>query len=235
MKPTINFNHNQIMNNHTELTTKIEKIIQMGEKVLATETKGFQQQTFVNEQQFHDFRISGLSFLSRVFNNNSQYYQSFKTEVTSPGTSRTKRGLGILLAAGKDLKGDWLETTRGAITSEILTEFMAMAKSHIEMGNLTSSTVLIGAVIEKYLRNLCSANNIVVTNKQSKAPALKKPLQLTGEAYKKKLYDRQQHKKIISWLELCDSAAQTPPAEVSIKEIETMYTDVTRFISDTHY
>ena len=223
------------MKNRTELTAKIKKIAEMGEEVLATETKGFQQQTFVNEQQFHDFRISGLSFLSRVFGNTSQHYQSFKTEVTSPGTSRTKRGLGILIAAGKDLEGDWIQTTRGAITAEILTDFMVMAKSHIDTGNMVGATVLIGAVIEKHLRNLCLANNIDITNKQSKTTALKKPLQLTGEAYKKKLYDRPQHKKIITWFELCDSAAQTPPVEILPRQVETMHVDVAKFMSATPY
>ena len=36
------------MKKRADLTTKIEAVITMGEKVLATESKGFQQQTFVN-------------------------------------------------------------------------------------------------------------------------------------------------------------------------------------------
>lgn len=223
------------MKNREDLTAKAQAVIAMGEKVLTTESKGYQQQTFVNEQQFHDFRISGLSFLSRVFGDNSQYYQHFKSEVTSPGTSRTKRGLGILSAATAELQNNWVETTRGAITSEILTEFMAMAKNHIEAGNLQSGLILIGAVIEKHLRDLCLAGDISTTNQQSGSATPKKPLQLTGEGYKKKLYDRQQHKKIISWLEICDNAALDTISDISVEQAQKMHADVSRFLADTPY
>ncbi len=223
------------MKNREDLAARVQAIIAMGEKVLATESKGFQQQTFVNEQQFHDFRISGLSFLSRVFGDNSQYYLRFKSEVTSPGTSRTKRGLGILSAATTELQNNWVETTRGAITTEILTEFMAMAKIHMEEGNLQSGIILIGAVIEKHLQNLCLAGNISISNQQSGSTAAKKPLQLTGEAYKKKLYDRQQHKRIITWLELCSSASQNTMSNISVEQVEDMHAHVSRFLADTPY
>ncbi len=223
------------MKNKADLTAKVQAIITMGEKVLATESKGFQQQTFVNEQQFHDFRISGLSLLSRVFGDNSQYYLRFKSEVTSPGTSRTKRGLGILSAATTELQDNWVETTRGAITSEILADFMAMAEIHIEAGNLQSGLILIGAVIEKHLRNLCLAGNISTTNQQSGSASPKKPLQLTGEAYKKKLYDRQQHRRIISWLEICDNAALDTMSDISVEQVQDMHADVSRFLAETPY
>lgn len=223
------------MKKRADLTTKIEAVITMGEKVLATETKGFQQQTFVNEQQFHDFRISGISLLSRIFGDKNEHYQCFKTEVTSPGTSRTRRGLGILSAARTELQGNWIETTRASITSEILTEFMAMAKTRIEAGNLHSAAILICAVVEKHLRNLCLANDISATNEQLHSTTLKKPLQLNGEAYKKKLYDRLQNRKIISWFELCDSADPTAESDISVKQLESMHTDVTHFLSRTPY
>ena len=223
------------MKKRADLTTKIEAVITMGEKVLATETKGFQQQTFVNEQQFHDFRISGISLLSRIFGDKNEHYQCFKTEVTSPGTSRTRRGLGILSAARTELQGNWIETTRASITSEILTEFMAMAKTKIEAGNLHSAAILICAVVEKHLRNLCLANDISTTNEQLHSTTLKKPLQLNGEAYKKKLYDRQQNRKIISWFELCGSADPTTVSDISVKQLESMHADVTHFLSKTPY
>jgi hypothetical protein len=223
------------MKKRADLTAKIEAVIAMGEKVLETETKGFQQQTFVNEQQFHDFRISGISLLSRIFGDKNQHYQCFKTEVTSPGASRTRRGLGILSAARTELQGNWVETTRASITSEILTEFMAMAKTNIEAGNLHSAAILICAVVEKHLRNLCLANDISTINELVHSTTLKKPLQLNGEAYKKKLYDRQQNRKIISWFELRDGAEPTTVNDILVKQLESMHADVTKFMSQTPY
>lgn len=223
------------MKNRDNLTAKIEAVIETGEKVLATETKGFQQQTFVDEEKFHDFRISGISLLSRIFGNKNPHYQCFKTEVTSPGVSRTKRGIGILSAARTELNGNWVETTKGSITSEILTEFMTMAKNHIDTGNLRGGATLIGAVIEKHLRNICLANDISAINRQLQTATLKKPVQLNGEAYKKKLYDRQQNKKITSWIELCEAAVPDSVSEISVKELKDMHAGVIRFISQTPY
>jgi len=223
------------MKNREELITKVQAVITTGEKVLATESKGFQQQTFVNEQLFHDFRISGLSLISRIFGNNSEYYTCFKSEVTSPGAGRTKRGLGILSAAAADLQGNWVETTRGTICAEILADFMTMAKSHMEAGSLQGAVILAGAAIEEHLRRLCLANEISTINRQSSAATAKKPLQLTGEAYKKKLYDRQQHKKIISWLQLYAEMSQNTICEISDKQVESMITGVSLFLKDTPY
>jgi len=223
------------MKNQDDLTAKIDAVIERGKKVLATETKGFQQQTFIDEQKFHDFRISGISLLSRIFGNHNEHYQCFKSEVTSPGSSRTKRGLGILSAARTELQGNWIETTKASITSEILAEFMAMAKVHIETGNLRAAAILIGAVLEKYLRNLCLANNISTTNDRQQSATLKKAGQLTGEAYKKKLYNRQQNKKIISWVNLYDTAAEENMNDISVQQLNSMLEDVTRFISQTRY
>jgi len=218
------------MKNKEELTAKVQAVITMGGKVLDTESKGFQQQTFVNEQLFHDFRISGLSLLSRIFGISSEYYKSFKSEVTSPGSSRTKRGLGILSAAAADLQGNWIETTGGAISSEILTDFLHMAKNHLDGNNLPGVAVLAGAVLEEHLRRLCLANNISIINDRSASAAAKKPLQLSSEAYKKKIYDRNQYKKLISWLELCNSAD-----ELSGKKIEDMLVGIGEFLKETAY
>ena len=110
-----------------------------------------------------------------------------------------------------------------------------MAKNHIEAGNLQSGLILIGAVIEKHLRNLCLAGNINTTNQQLGSATPKKPLQLTGEAYKKKLYDRQQHKKIITWLEICGNAALNSISDISVEQVQDMHADVSRFLADTPY
>ncbi len=80
------------MKNQDELIAQAAAIITLGEKVLATETSDSQSKSLVNEQNFHDFRISSLSFLSRVFGETSTYYESFRTEVIHHTASRTRRG-----------------------------------------------------------------------------------------------------------------------------------------------
>jgi len=110
-----------------------------------------------------------------------------------------------------------------------------MAKTNIEAGNLHSAAILICAVVEKHLRNLCLANDISTINELVHSTTLKKPLQLNGEAYKKKLYDRQQNRKIISWFELRDGAEPTTVNDILVKQLESMHADVTKFILQTPY
>ncbi|MFH0782028.1 MAG: hypothetical protein V2B20_08785 [Pseudomonadota bacterium] len=223
------------MKNQDELIAQLAGILTAGEKVLTTEIGDNQQKSLVSEEKFHEFRISALSYLGRVFGQDSTYHQSFKSEVTQPSASRTRRGIGILMAAKKDLEGDWLETTSGAINRDVLTDILRLAKMQLDANNFRAATVIAGAVLEKQLRNLCQANGIKLFNEiQSKAVA-KKGLQLTGEAYKRQIYNRQANKEIISWLELYDRAAEAKSDDIPADQAKTMVGGVLSFLTKIRY
>jgi hypothetical protein len=223
------------MKNQDELLAQLAAILTTGEKVLATETGENQQKRLVSEEKFHDFRISAMSFLGRVFGQDSTYHQSFKSEVTQPSASRTRRGIGILTAAEKDLRGDWLETTSGAITRDVLTDMLRLAKSQLELQNFKAAAIIAGAVLEKQLRNLCLINGIKIHNEIQNKAVAKKGLQLTGEAYKRKLYDRQANKEIVSWLELYNRAAEAKGDDIPTEQVKTMVNGVLGFLTKIRY
>ncbi len=104
----------------------------------------------------------------------------------------------MLTAAKRELKGDWLETTRGAVARDILADILRLARVQFDQGNTTSAAIICGVVLEKHLSNLCQAREIAIYNEIQGKAVPKKGLQLTGEAYKKKLYSRQDNKTIIS-------------------------------------
>ncbi|GAB6192927.1 hypothetical protein [Desulfocastanea catecholica] len=223
------------MKNQDELITQATAIITMGEKVLATETSDSQSKSLVNEVKFHDFRISVLSYLGRVFSEMSPYYESFRTEVTHHTASRTRRGIGILTAARRELQGDWLETTSGAISRNILIDMLGLARAQFDQGNHCAAAVIAGAILEKQLRNLCLARGIAIHNETQGKAVAKKGLQLTGEAYKKKLYDRQDNKAVVGWLELCDAAAKGPVEEVDSGQVKNMLNEMQAFLTKIKY
>lgn len=223
------------MKNQDELVTKLTNIIQAGENVLATETSDGQQKSLVSEVKFHDFRISALSFLSRVFGQESTYYQGFKSEVSHPTASRTRRGIGMLTSARKELKGDWLETTTGAINRDMLSDMLRFAKTHLDENHAEAAIIVAGAVLEKQLINLCLAKGIKINNDLEHRVTPKKGLQLTGEAYKKKLYGRQENKEIIAWLELYDAAAAGKSDMVTAAQAKNMVTGVQSLLVKTRY
>jgi hypothetical protein len=223
------------MKNQDELIAQLMTIIQSGERVLATETGEGQQKSLVNEQKFHDFRISALSYLSRVFNQDSTYYQSFKSEVSHPTASRTRRGIGMLTAARNELQGDWLETTGGAINRDVLTDMLRLARVQLDENHHLAAVIIAGAVLEKQLRNLCLAKGIKIHNDIDNRAVPKKGLQLTGEAYKKKLYERQDNKDVITWLELYDAAAAGKSDDITAARAKSMVNGVLSFLAKTRY
>ncbi len=223
------------MKNQDELIAQAKVILTMGEKVLATEAGDGQAKPMVNEQKFHDFRISALSFLSRVFGELSPYYQSFRTEVTHNTSSRTRRGVAMLTAARRELQGDWLTTAGGAISREILLDMLHLATQQIEQDRPWAAAVIAGATLEKHLRCLCLAGGISLDNDIQGKAVPKKGLQLTGEAYKKKLYDRQDNKAVIAWLELCDSAAGGARDAIDGDQVKSMLRQMQIFLKKIKY
>ena len=223
------------MKNKEQLSAQAASIIKLGEKVLTTETTAGQQKTYVEEQSFHDFRIAAISYLGRVFGENSAYYQHFKAEVTHNTASRTRRGLGMISAAQKELQGDWIETTRGALSRETLADTLYLANLQLGLKNHVAATVITGSVLEILLRHLCIANAIPVDNKLQNKKEKKKGLQLNGDAYKKKLYERQDNKAILSWIELYEAAVSGKAEDVTADKAKAMYQGVHAFLAKCKY
>ena len=223
------------MKKQDELVAQATALITLGEKVLGTESNDSRSKSLVNELQFHDFRISALSFFSRVFGEVSTYYESFRTEVTHHTASRTRRGLGMLTAARRELQGNWLETTSGRVSRDNLIDMLRLARIQFDQDNHWAAAVIAGAILEQQLRNLCLARGIAINNEIQGKAVPKKGLQLTGEAYKKKLYDRQDNKAIISWLELCDAAAKGQHEYVTSGRVKSMLVEMQVFLTKTKY
>ncbi|TKB25620.1 hypothetical protein FCL47_13890 [Desulfopila sp. IMCC35006] len=223
------------MKNQDELIAQANAILTMGEKVLATETSDTQSKSLVNEEKFHDFRISALSFLGRVFGEGSIYYESFRTEVIHHTASRTRRGIGMLAAAIRELQGEWLATTGGAISRDILLEMLRLARMHYEQDNPWAAAVIAGAILETELRSLCLARGIPLNNEIQGKAVPKKGLQLTGEAYKKKLYDRQDNKAVIAWLELYDAAVKGAGDSIAGDQVKSMLNQMQAFLTKIKY
>jgi len=220
------------MKNREDLKGQASALIRQGDKVLETETATTSNSNpLVSEPKFHEFRISALSYLSRVFGNHSTYYESFKAEVTHATASRTRRGLAIIKAGQKDIEGDWLETTRGAVTKDILSDMLKMAKSQADLNNHTAAAIMMGNILDELLRCLCLKAEIKLHNEiQGKAIA-KKGIQLTGEAYKKKVYERQENKQIMAWLELYSDALAGKNEDVTPGKVSQMLTGMQSFLS----
>jgi len=223
------------MNNREELTNQASALIKTGNKVLETETEPSHSQAMVQEEKFHDFRIASLSFLSRAFGTGSTYYQSYRTEVTHATASRTRRGVGILTAAQKEFKGDWLETTRGTILKDMLTSVLKKARGQFDQEHYGAAAVIAGSVIDELLCQVCLAADIKIYNEFQNKAVAKKPLQLAGDAYKKKIYDRQDNKQILGWIELYNDAASGKTDDLTKPKLNNMLGGVQSLLAKSKF
>ena len=223
------------MKNQEDLLAQLTAIVSLGKKLLDAAPDDERQKSLVNETKFHDFRISALSYLVRVFGEESTLHQSFKSEVTQATASRTRRGMGILAAAEKELRGDWLETTAGALTRDILADMLRLAKGHLDEKRPRAAAIVAGAVLEKHLRGLCLAKGIRIYNEVGNKAVDKKGLQLAGEAYKKKLFERNDNKAILAWLASCEQAADPRGKEPGMDEVKSMLGGLASLLNSLRY
>jgi hypothetical protein len=104
-----------------------------------------------------------------------------------------------------------------------------------DQDNHWAAAVIAGAILEKQLRDLCLAKGIAIHNETQGKAVPKKGLQLTGEAYKKKIYDRQDNKAVMSWLELCDNAARGKHETITRGQVKTMLNQLQAFLAKIKY
>ncbi len=210
------------MSEQNERMKELEKLVRQGKKVLETACQSSNPNAApeVREEKFHAFRIASLSWLSLVFNNDHIYSQSFKNEVTHATVARTKRALGILEAAKTELTSNWLPTTKSSLARDILSSMLRHAQREYEQNHLQAAAILCGAITDELLRRICLKAKIGLVNDQLQGkPAAKKALQLTGEAYKKKVFDRAINKQFITCIELSIEQTQDNPPKPKEKRV----------------
>ena len=141
----------------------------------------------------------------------------------------------MLTAAKRELKGDWLENNPWSSCQGDSADILRLARVQFDQGNTTSAAIICGVVLEKHLSNLCQAREIAIYNEIQGKAVPKKGLQLPGEAYKKKLYSRQDNKTIISWLEIYDAAAKEKHEALDSGQVKSMLNEMMAFLTKIKY
>ena len=216
-----------------QLTLEIENILKTGKKLLEKEVENENPNSTpaVEETEFHEFRVAAISWLARVFGEGHVISKTFVNEVTHATVSRTKRAIGILEAAKKELQGEWLETTGGMLAKDMLQDLLRTAQSQLREKHLRSAVLQCGALIDLTLHRLCLKAGIsLVNDKVEGRPLAKKALQLTGELYKKKVYDRQQNKLLIASIEFYNEVSKDDSELPEPKRVEKMLKESALFL-----
>jgi len=182
--------------------------------------------------EWNDVRASSLSFLATTFGTSHTYYVEFQKKAENSSDYNGKYALGILKAARDEIKGGWLETTKGLISAEVFSDFLEMAEHLLEEQYKDPAAVMIGSVLEEHLRQLCASVGVSTTFVDSKGNTRpKKADALNAELAKAGKYNAIDQKLVTAWLGLRNKAAHGKYSEYAKDQVENMLSGVQTFVA----
>ncbi|OCA78878.1 hypothetical protein BBH99_07230 [Chryseobacterium contaminans] len=216
-----------------ELITRIDLIIDKGNKLLNTKTYSEFSDDFVDAGLHAGFRTLSLSFIANLFGENHTYYKEFTRLVDHNYFYKAKAGLNILYSIRHEIELDWLEKIKKLVTAEVFSNFLEMSKYLLDEKYKDPAAVMIGSVLEEHLRKLCENSHIetVITKEHDVIP--KKANVLNADLTKAGVYGILEQKNITAWLDLRNRAAHGKYSEYNIDQVNLMYQGVLNFIMQT--
>lgn len=187
----------------------------------------------VNDGLFIGFRSASLSFLLNIFGERHPYYKEFDNTVRNSYCYDVESGTNILNSAKEEVEQGWLNSFKQLIAAEIFSDFLEMSKYLLDEGYKDPSAVMIGSVLEEHLRYLCNKNSIDTFTTKGNDVVPKKADLMNGELYKGNVYGAIELKLVTSWLGIRNSAAHGKYSDYKKEQVDTMYTGVLNFISQT--
>jgi hypothetical protein len=179
----------------------------------------------VDREKAHQWAVSCLNLLKRVFGEESDHYQKFN-EIYSKFNYlwAVKTGLGILKAAKDDYENGYLFDTRVLIEAEVFNEFLEQAEHLLNQGYDQPAAAIAGSVLEDGLRKLCTKYAIVLSAK----PKLDT---MNADLAKAGVYNLLKQKQITALADLRNKAAHGLGGFTK-EDVEGMIRDVRRFMED---
>ena len=176
-------------------------------------------------------RAAGLAFVEATFGRDHSYYLELDKQTPDSWESSGKHALGILVAIQRDIKGGWIETTKGLVTAEVFADFIEMADHLLEQKYKDPAAVVVGSVLEEHLRQLCATASIAAEDHSSGRAVPRKADTLNGDLAKAGKYTKLDQKQITAWLDLRNKAAHGKYSEYTIEQVALMLAGVRDFVS----
>jgi len=182
-------------------------------------------------EDWTNLRASGLAFIESTFGRDHSYYREFDHALSNSYDQHGKYALGVLIAIRDQLKGGWIETTRGLVSSEVFADFLEMAEHLLDQRYKDPAAVLVGSTLEEHLRQLCAAASLPVEDFSSGKPVPLKADTLNAELAKANKYSKLDQKQVTAWLDLRNKAAHGKYSEYSDVQAAQMLAGVREFIT----
>lgn len=211
-----------------DLEVRIDQLVEQAQAALRNAHRDtYSSAASVPAEQFYGLRASSLAFIESAFGREHSFYTEFNAKATTSYEYDSKRALGILQAIRDQIRGGWMETTKGLVTAEVFADFLEMAEHLLEQKYKDPAAVLTGSVLEEHLRQLCSGAGVPVEDAgvPRKADALNSDLAKAGK------YSKLDQKQITAWLDLRNRAAHGKYSEYTHDQVGIMLSGVREFAS----
>lgn len=180
----------------------------------------------VSGEKSHQWGVSCLNLLERVFGKESPYYVKFDALYSELGNySPLVRALGIMRAAREDVEKGALITVRRLVEAEVFDDFLDQAKVLLEAGYIAPAAVVAGSVLEDGLRKLCLQEGIAL-------PLKPKLDQMNSELAKKGIYTKLVQKRITLLADIRNRAAHGDWSQLGQADVEDMVSKVRNFMEE---
>jgi hypothetical protein len=138
---------------------------------------------------------------------------------------------GVLEALKSAYLYDWLQSFTELIHQELLSDFLGLAEQLLSESLKDPAAMYAGGVLEEHLRKLATKCGIDLTYKDSKGNDHPKMIDRLNNDLKDKAYSPIQHKQIIAWAVIRNSAAHGKYEEYDAQEIRLMVEGIRLFVS----
>jgi hypothetical protein len=216
----------------TKILERLDELIALGEEVKKTRYShsgdGFVYvgDDGVKGEMSHQWGVSCLSLLERVFGKESPYYAKFDALYSDLGDyTPMVQALGIIRAAREDIVKGALFNIRRLVEAEVLDDLLDQAQALLEGGYVAPAAVVAGCVLEDGLRKLCLQQGIVLSAK----PKLD---QMNSELAKKGAYTKFVQKRVTLLADIRNRAAHGDWADLKRSDVEDMTSKVRSFMEE---
>jgi hypothetical protein len=189
------------------LVKRLDQLISHAQSVLATEHKGNDGFTFIDNAAMHGLRTVALSFIERVYGKEHTHYTEFLDHAGSCGLSDAEAALSMLKTIRDEIDGDWLFNIRNLVAADVFGDFLEMADYLLAEGYKDPAAVIIGSTLEEHIRQLAENRGIEAEIVRNGSRRFKTADHLNGDLKKDGVYTKLDYKSITAWLDLRNLAA----------------------------
>jgi hypothetical protein len=216
------------MSVNEDVISQFDKLIEMGRKVLSTRKDlpsnyiGFDDP--VDSELGNMWMVRSKNYIIKVIGGKSIHFIDF-SDLFSKGVtySPVKKGIGILTAARDDYKDGYLTVIRKLVNAEIVGSYLDQSQELLESGYKGPAAVLVGCILENYIRKLCIEKLIELPEK----PKLD---YMNAQLAKIEYYSKLTQKQISAWADIRNSSAHGKWDQFSDDDVKDMIKWTAKFI-----